>query len=74
MINASTIREQMAVVDLRGNRIGTVDHMSGPGAIKLTKSDSPDGAHHYIPPGWVERVDDQVHLNKSSDELMRSRH
>jgi hypothetical protein len=44
-----------------------VDHVEG-GAIKLTKKDSADGQHHFIPAGWVDHVDAHVHLTKNSVE------
>jgi hypothetical protein len=65
--NASRIRERMSVVGSCGTRVGVVDHVEG-GAIKLTKSDSRDGQHHFIPVDWVERVDNEVHLKKNSQE------
>ena len=48
-----------------GKKVGVVDHVQG-NAIKLTKKDSPDGQHHFIPVGWVERVDSHVHLTQNS--------
>jgi len=53
----------MEVVTSCGCRVGTVDHMEG-NAIKLTRKDSPDGQHHFIPVNWVARVDEHVQLNK----------
>ena len=64
------IKPHMDVVASCGCTIGKVDHMQD-GAIKLTKNDSPDGQHHFIPSGWVERVDGHVHLNKNSMEATR---
>ena len=61
------ITEHMDVIASCGKKVGVVDHVGG-GAIKLTKKDSPDGQHHFIPVGWVERVDSHVHLKKSSME------
>ena len=57
----------MEVISSCGCRVGTVDHMEG-NAIKLTRKDSPDGQHHFIPVGWVARVDSHVHLNKDVSE------
>jgi len=57
----------MEVVSSCGCTMGKVDHLEG-GAIKLTKNDSPDGQHHFIPTGWVDRVDNHVHLKKNSQE------
>jgi hypothetical protein len=61
------IKEHMDVIASCGKKIGVVDHVEG-GAIKLTKKDSADGQHHFIPVGWVERVDSHVHLKKNSME------
>lgn len=63
----SDIRERMDVIASCGNKVGVVDHVEG-GAIKLTKNDSPDGQHHFIPAGWVDHVDTHVHLKKNSVE------
>lgn len=61
------IRERMAVIGSCGNRVGVVDHVDG-NAIKLTRNDSPDGQHHFIPVEWVENVDSEVHLKKNSQD------
>jgi hypothetical protein len=42
--------------------------MDGDTQIKLTKSDSSDGQHHFLPVHLVERVDDKVHLSIAADE------
>jgi len=64
------ITEHMKVVASCGKTVGKVDCVEG-NAIKLTKNDSPDGQHHFIPVSWVERVDSHVHLNKNSEETER---
>ncbi len=64
------IREHMDVIGSCGNKLGKVDHVEG-GSIKLTRNDSPDGKHHFIPSTWVTRVDDRVHLSKSCSEAAR---
>ena len=61
------IRDHMDVIASCGTKIGTVDHRDGD-SIKLTKSGSPDGQHHFIPANWVDHVDNHVHLNKNSEE------
>ena len=61
------IKEHMNVIASCGKTVGAVDRVEG-SAIKLTKSDSPDGQHHFIPVGWIERVDSHVHLTKNSKE------
>jgi hypothetical protein len=66
----AAIREHMDVIGSCGNKLGKVDHVEG-GSIKLTRHDSPDGVHHFIPTSWVTRVDDKVHLNKTCSEAAR---
>ena len=61
------VREHMDVIASCGKQVGVVDRVEGT-AIKLTRNDSPDGQHHFIPTNWVERVDSHVHLKKNSRE------
>ena len=61
--SSSDIREHMDVMGSCGNKLGRVDHVEG-SQIKLTRNDSPDGLHHFIPMSWVQRVNAHVHLNK----------
>ena len=57
---------------VKGDRIGSVDHLEGDG-IKLARKDSPDGSHHWIPLDWVrEVVDGEVHLSLGADVVKRS--
>ena len=69
-MNTEQIREHMEVVGSDGNHIGTVDHLEGEDRIKLTRDDSADGQHHYIPTSWVEKVDETVHLSMPADEVI----
>jgi hypothetical protein len=64
----SPISEHMDVIASDGVKIGTVDHLEGPDKIKLARSTSPDGQHHYVPLAWVDHVDTHVHLTKTSGE------
>lgn len=64
---ALAIKEGMDVIGCCGGKVGVVDHVEG-SAIKLTKKDSPDGQHHFLPTAWVERVDEHVHLTKNAAE------
>lgn len=65
MINASQIREHMNVVDSDGQTIGTVDRVEGE-RIKLTKTSSSDGQHHYIELDQVEEIEgDKVCVRKT---------
>lgn len=59
------IADRMDVIACCGKTIGVVDHVEGK-TIKLTKKDSPDGEHHFIPTEWVDHVDTHVHLSKNS--------
>jgi hypothetical protein len=61
MADASGIEKHMEVRSADGSRVGTVDGVEGD-RIKLTRSDSPDGEHHYVDLASVERVDWHVHL------------
>ncbi|BBN93777.1 hypothetical protein DEGR_05100 [Deinococcus grandis] len=55
--------EHLQVKDVNGEHVGTVDHMDGD-RVKLTKTDSADGQHHYLSLDQVESVDDvAVYLN-----------
>lgn len=67
-VETSKIKEHMGVIAADGQSIGKVDHMQD-GRIKLTKSDSPDGQHHFVPLDWVDFIDTQVHLNKSLSDI-----
>ena len=69
-VGVAGIKERMDVIASCGKKIGVVDHINA-GVIKLTQKDSPDGMHHFIPVGWVERVDGHVHLKKNSMEAIQ---
>lgn len=66
-LDVAGIKEHMKVIASCGKTVGVVDGVEA-NAIKLTRKDSPDGQHHFIPVGWVERVDSHVHLTKNSQE------
>lgn len=51
------IKEHMDVADSTGRHIGTVDEVED-SRIKLTRSDSSDGSHHYIDLDAVDSVED----------------
>ncbi len=71
MAGLDGVRERMDVIASCGKKVGVVDRVEN-GAIKLTKKDSPDGQHHFIPADWVDHVHDQhVHLKKSSAEVFQ---
>lgn len=51
------IKEHMDVADSNGRHVGTVDEIED-NRIKLTRSDSSDGAHHYVDIDAVESIED----------------
>jgi hypothetical protein len=66
-MNAQNIREHMDVIGSCGNKLGRVDRVEGR-SNQLTRDSAPDGQHLYLPLDWVDRVDQQVHLNKDCGE------
>jgi hypothetical protein len=68
MFAASEIKEHMEVVGADGRHVGTVDHMEGDDQIKLARSDSVDGRHHFLAVDLVESVDDKVRLKVSAQD------
>ena len=66
---ASQIKEHMDVISSDRKTVGKVDHMDGTDKIKLTKTSSPDGKHHFVPLSWVDHVDSHVHLNKPVNDI-----
>lgn len=71
MIHQADIKEHMEVVGADGKHVGTVDHLAKSGLVKLTKSDAADHQNHLFPVSWVEKIDDKIHLNKSSQEAQQ---
>jgi hypothetical protein len=66
------IREHMEVIASCGKPVGVVDRVEG-NSIKLTKNGPlAGGKHHLIPLDWVAKVDQQVHLDKNSEETMQA--
>ncbi|WP_310583690.1 DUF2171 domain-containing protein [Deinococcus sp.] len=61
--------EHLQVRDANGEHVGTVDHVEGD-QLKLTRSGSPDGQHHYVPLEQVESMDEvAVYLNVAHSDL-----
>ncbi len=61
--------EHLQVKDANGEHVGTVDHVEG-NQLKLTRSGSPDGQHHYVPLEQVESMDEvAVYLNVAHSDL-----
>jgi hypothetical protein len=64
---ADQIREHQEVVDADGRHLGTVDHIQGD-RIKLARSDSSDGQHHYVLLSQVSGIEgDRVRLRERGD-------
>ena len=59
MDNVEDIKEHDQVLGADGVHVGTVDHVEGE-RIKLTKQDSVDQEHHFIPVALVASVADNV--------------
>jgi hypothetical protein len=67
MADLSQIKEHAEVIGADGVHVGTVDHVQGD-RLKLTKKDSSDERHHYIPGGLVAEVEgDKVRLSANAD-------
>ena len=62
------IQERMDVIASCGSKVGVVDHIEG-STLKLTRKDSKDGEHHYVPLSNVAKVDEHVHLKINSKEF-----
>ena len=71
MVHASKIRERMAVYGSCGERIGTVERIEG-NTIKLSCADQLARGEHYLPLGWVKKVDQAVRLSRRCDEVLRA--
>ncbi|MEW9854970.1 DUF2171 domain-containing protein [Novosphingobium sp. M1R2S20] len=57
MFEKLRIKEHMEIADNNGRHVGTVDELVGD-RIKLTRSDSGDGAHHFLDIAQVDRIED----------------
>ncbi|TCM17154.1 hypothetical protein EDF56_106270 [Novosphingobium sp. PhB165] len=66
MFEKLRIREHMEVADAGGQHVGTIDEVKDD-QIKLTRSDSSDGAHHFIAFDNVDRIEDnRVYLKEGT--------
>lgn len=66
MFEKLRVREHMEVTTANGEHVGTVDEVKDD-QIKLTRSDSSDGAHHYIAFDNVEKIaDNRVYLKQGT--------
>lgn len=66
MFEKLRIHEHMEVTTATGQHVGTVDDVQDD-QIKLTRSDSSDGSHHYIALDAVEKIsDNRVYLKEGT--------
>ena len=64
--NRAAIRNGMTIIDANGTHLGTVDRVEGE-RIKMTKADSLDGVHHYMPMELVADIEgDNVRLSATA--------
>jgi len=64
---ADQIREHQEVIDDAGGHVGTVDHVDGD-RIKLARSDSSDGQHHYVSLSQIAGIEgDKIRLRERGD-------
>jgi len=68
-VGVEGISENMSVIGSCGTQVGVVDKVDTE-SIKLTRKDSLDDQHHYIPLSWVAHVDKHVHLSRNSQEAV----
>ena len=66
MFEKLRIKQHMEVSDGAGRHLGTVDEVEDD-RIKLTRSDSADGAHHYVPIDDIEKIaDNRIYLKQTA--------
>jgi hypothetical protein len=65
------VREHMEVVGSDGERVGTVDKVSGDRIILTKNNPTAGGHHHSIPCSWIQTVDERVTINKSAQDAMQ---
>lgn len=66
MFEKLRIKEHMEVTTSTGQHVGTVDDVDGD-QIKLTRTDSADGSHHYFAIDDVDKIEDnRVYLKQGT--------
>ena len=66
MFEKMRIKEHMEIADSQGNHVGIVDEVEDE-RIRLTRSDSSDNMHHYLPLHAVDRIgDNRIHLKQGT--------
>lgn len=68
----NAIREGMAIIGADGTHVGTVDGIDSKGdRIKMTRKDSADGRHHYLPMELVADIEgDNVRLSSTATNTL----
>ena len=69
-VSSLDLREKMEVVGSDGEHIGTIDRVEY-GEIKLTRKDSTDGRHHFIPTKNVKNVEGNKAVLSATAEQTR---
>ncbi len=70
MVDLSQIKEHAPVIGADGVHVGTVDHVQGD-RLKLTRTDSPDGQHHFISTGLIAGIEDgTIRLSANADNAI----
>ncbi|AKH43859.1 hypothetical protein FHS61_002734 [Altererythrobacter atlanticus] len=66
MFEKLRIKEHMEIADASGQHVGTVDDVEDE-RIKLTRTDSNDHMHHYLPLEAVEKIaDNRIYLKQGT--------
>lgn len=66
MFEKLRIKEHMEVTDCNGQHVGTVDEVEDE-RIKLTRSDSEDSLHHFLPLDAVDKIgDNRIYLKQGT--------
>lgn len=70
MVESDKIEPNMEIVGNDGRFIGVVDGIENDIELRLRRDDSKISIRHFLPLATVERVDNRVHLNRSSIRAM----
>ena len=71
-ISSTDIKKHSEVVGADGSHVGTVDGVEY-GEIKLTRKDSPDGKHHFIPVDSVKSIEEnRVVLSQNAEQVKQN--
>ena len=68
MFEKLRIKQHMEITDSNGQHVGTVDEVKDD-RIKLTRTDSGDNMHHYLPVDAINRIEDNRIYLKSGTQI-----